>query len=428
MPTATILDTILHTFNNLFLIECDDTWSIRSVNHGFADFIGLSPEHIQGRCFLDLLTADARKSLLDSASRFGPADDPLLLHLAMKGYTPRPMRVLHEQGKGIRTLIGEPIIKEEARFQDEIVELNNQMANLTRENARKKRQLSIALTELKEAQSLLVHREKMASLGQMTAGIAHEINNPIAFVLNNQVTLGRDFADILAFIDCVEKIKPEIGAVLPHLLHAITEAEEAGDIGYLAESIPKKIEANLEGLRRVKQLVLDLRTFARLDEAEMKEADLSEGIRKCIQFLEPLIREHQISIETIFEKVPPAFCSHGAIHQAISNIVGNAIQASRPGKTVRVSLKANSKEHVIEVEDEGEGIPDENLTRIFNPFFTTKPVGSGTGLGLSIASQIIARHHGAIEVASKAGVGTRMTIRLPFARGTWEASTQEMSK
>jgi signal transduction histidine kinase len=245
LPSKTTTRQVFCEFFSVLLIQCDEKWTITGVNNGFSEYVGLPHEKIIGRSFLDLLTIDARNSFIEAVSPLHPANAPFLLHLALNGDNPRPMRVLYEHGDGSWILAGEPLFHEEKRFQREMVELNNQLANLTRENARKKRQLSIALRELKEAQSMLVHREKMASLGQMTAGIAHEINNPVSFVLNNQVVLGRDFSDVLSFIDFIEGIKPEIASSLPGILEKILVKEEEVDIRYLAETIPKKIQAAL---------------------------------------------------------------------------------------------------------------------------------------------------------------------------------------
>ncbi len=412
-----LMEKIVCGFKGFLLVRCDRQWKITEVNPGFAALVGLQPDQLAGRTFPDLLTPDSRSRLPASVPADSGQDDaPMLLHLAAKDHQILAVHMFHELHEGIRTLAGEPLFEEEARFSREMVELNNQLANVMRENARKKRQLAVALRDLQEAQSMLVHREKMASLGQMTAGIAHEINNPIAFVLNNQITLGRDFTDLLSLIGLFDRVRQELGRANPELAEELRGLEEALELSTLAESIPRKLEANVEGLRRVKQLVLDLRTFSRLDEDGMKPADLSDGIRKAIQFLDPMIREHQIIVETVFSPAPDAVCSHGAINQVVTNLLSNAIAASRPGQTVRVALEADEQEHRVIVSDEGEGIPEENLSQIFNPFFTTRPIGSGTGLGLSIARQIVDRHGGTIEVVSRPGAGTRMTVRLPRGR------------
>jgi two-component system NtrC family sensor kinase len=176
------------------------------------------------------------------------------------------------------------------------------------------------------------------------------------------------------------------------------------------------MEANIKGLERVKKIVLDLRNFSRLDEAERKECHLAEGIESTLLFLGPLLQEHGVTVETDFAPLPKVLCSPGPLNQAISNILANAIQASQSGQAVRVSTRRDGDRFVVEVADHGAGIPAEHLAKVFDPFFTTKPVGSGTGLGLSIAHQVVAAHDGRIEIDSLPGSGTTVRILLPGKR------------
>jgi len=310
-------------------------------------------------------------------------------------------------------LLAEPPQDENRAFQEELLQLNNQLTVLSRENVRKGRELARTLDDLKNAQSMLVHQEKMASLGMMTAGIAHEINNPLAFVLGNEQVLKRDFDDLLAFVNIMGDLLPEIATLSPRI-HAEIVAK-AGEVGleYLAEAVPRKIDANIEGLERVKNIVLDLRNFSRLDEAEQKYCHLEEGIESTLRFLVPLLEEYGVNVATDFAPLPQLLCSPGPLNQAISNVLVNAIQASQPGQTVRVSTRLDGDRYCVEVFDQGGGISSELLAKVFDPFFTTKPVGSGTGLGLSIAHQIVADHAGQIEIDSLPGSGTTVRLLLP---------------
>ncbi len=310
-------------------------------------------------------------------------------------------------------LVAEPPQLENQSLQEELLQLNNQFAVLSRENVRKGRELARTLADLKKTQSMLVHQEKMASLGLMTAGIAHEINNPLAFVMNNEQVLRRDFDDLLVFITILRDALPEIASLAPHI-HAriIAKAQKVG-LEYLAESVPHKLTANIEGLERVKEIILDLRNFSRLDEAERKLCSLAEGIESTSRFLGPLKKEHGVTIETEFADLPPLVCSPGPLNQAISNVLVNAIQASRPGQIVRVVTREEGGWYCIEVTDQGVGIQSEHLSKVFDPFFTTKPVGSGTGLGMSIVHQVVEAHKGKIEIDSSPGMGTTVRILLP---------------
>ena len=287
---------------------------------------------------------------------------------------------------------------------------------LSRENVRKSRELSAALAELKKTQSLLVQSEKLASLGQMTAGMAHEINNPLAFVAANHDTLDRDFRDLLSVLALLDEAVSVLEAADPALAGRLKEQAAEIDLGYLAENIPRKITSNKEGLDRVRQLVLDLRTFSRLDEAMWKPCDLEDGIRTSLRFLQPLMRTHNVSVDTRAAPVGTVWCSPAALNQAVSNVVANAIQASPPGSAVTVTTAVDGDAVIIDVADRGCGIPEALLGRVFDPFFTTKPPGSGTGLGLSIAHQIIQDHHGRDRDRLGSQPGTRVRIRIPAGR------------
>ncbi len=177
--------------------------------------------------------------------------------------------------------------------------------------------------------------------------------------------------------------------------------------------MPRKLATSAEGLERIRQVVADLRVFARPDEAERKEVDLVESVGATIRFLEPLLRERRVTIETDFPPALRLLCSPGALNQAVSGLVVNAIQASRPGGSVRVSLVPADSRILIRVADDGCGIPKEDLSRVFDPFFTTKPVGEGVGLGLAIAHQVVAAHGGTIEIVSEPGRGTTVDVVLP---------------
>ncbi len=399
---------------------------IRLVNPTLADCLKARPEDLADQDFLGFMTIPDGETLTRRlASPDASCNETFLLNLVDTAQVPHSLHFrITAMGDGF-LLLGEPPRLDNQNLQEELLQLNNQLSVLSRENVRKGRELERTLADLKKTQALLVHREKIASLGQMTAGIAHEINNPLAFVLGNVQVLQRDFDDLLAFINTIGDALPEIEALEPRL-HADILAKAAEiDLEYLAETLPHKIAANIEGLERVKNIILDLRNFSRLDEAERKLCCLAEGIDATLRFLGPLLHEHGVSVTTDFANLPQLLCMPGPLNQAVSNIVANAVQASVPGQTVQVSTRLEGEDYCIEVADQGSGISPEHLNKVFDPFFTTKPVGSGTGLGLSITHQIVAAQGGRIEIESLPGKGTTVRILLPGRRQDGSSSTKE---
>ncbi len=414
LAATPLLTSFLAESRSIHLAHLSHAGTVLSANNTLAESLKITTTEMIGQNFSNFLTSPDVKILAKHllAKTIQTAKE-LLLNFVGSDHIPYTLRCRLLPLESGLLLLGEQPQDDNNGLQEELLQLNNQLTVLSRENVRKGRELAKALAELKNAQTMLVHQEKMASLGQMTAGIAHEINNPLAFVLGNEHVLQRDFDDLMAFINTLRAALPEIASLSPRIHgEIIARADEAG-LEYLAEALPRKIAANIDGLERVKKIVLDLRNFSRLDEAEFKLCDLTEGIESTLRFLGPLLHEHGVTIETRLARLPQLLCSPGPLNQAISNIVANAIQASQPGQTVLVATSESREWFSIEVTDQGAGIPPENLTKVFDPFFTTKPVGSGTGLGLSITHQIVAAHKGKIEVESVPGAGTTFRVLLP---------------
>jgi two-component system NtrC family sensor kinase len=260
---------------------------------------------------------------------------------------------------------------------------------------------------LRETQAALVQTEKLASLGRLAAGVAHEINNPIAYVTNNLVVIRRDTHAALAALDAYRRGDAAEGAQL----------EEKADIGYLRENFTRTCDKTLEGLQRVRDIVRNLRDFARLDEAEFKEADLNTALKSTIEIVRHQIKEKSIRLETNFDPLPSVLCHPGKINQVFLNLLVNAIQACSQGGVVATRTRAEPDRVVVEVQDNGCGISPEHKMRLFEPFFTTKPIGQGTGLGLSVSFGIVRDHGGAIDVESEVGRGSTFRVRLPLKAG-----------
>jgi signal transduction histidine kinase len=257
---------------------------------------------------------------------------------------------------------------------------------------------------LREAQAAMLQTEKLASLGQLAAGMAHEINNPIAFASNNLAVMRRD---VFAALDVLNKYRAGQTAEAAQL-------EEEIDLAFVQESLPRLFDDTRAGLRRVRDVVANLRDFARVDEADLKEADLNAAIRATAEVLRHEFHKKQVLLEMYFGDLPLVLCRPGKINQVFLNVLLNAVQACSAGGTVGVSTSAPADGLVeVEVRDDGCGIRPEHMPRIFEPFFTTKPVGQGTGLGLSVSYGIVRDHGGTIEAESTPGHGTVFRIRLP---------------
>jgi signal transduction histidine kinase len=275
--------------------------------------------------------------------------------------------------------------------------LERKVDERTRELAQSNEELEETLQQLRETQSLLVHREKMASLGQLVAGIAHEINNPVNFVSNSVGPMRSALRDLKAEL---ERVRSGEG-----------KAEEADA---LIEQIAKAIKLIETGATRTKQIVLNLRNFSRLDEADMKLANLHDGLDSSLSLLNYQLKG-RIRVSKEYGDIGAVECNPGQINQVFMNILANAAQSIDGQGEIRISTEQHGDEVWVRVQDTGKGIPEENLSRIFEPFFTTKAVGDGTGLGLAITHGIIEQHGGAIEVKSEVGKGTEFIIRLPVS-------------
>lgn len=270
---------------------------------------------------------------------------------------------------------------------------------------------------LKHTQTQLVNAEKMASLGQLTAGIAHEINNPVNFITSNLMPLRRNIGDILEVIKAYREAGKN--APDPELKEVLRKEEQIG----LQDSIDEMediIGSIEEGANRTAEIVRGLRNFSRLDEDDLKDADLNEGIRSTLTVLGPQVRD-QVEFDLDLQEIPSVECFPGKLNQVVMNILSNAAQAvvgrhGPRGGLVAVATMRSGNEVYIKIKDNGPGMTDEVKARIFDPFFTTKPVGEGTGLGLSIAYSIVEKHHGRIEIESQVGVGTEFRIVLPISQ------------
>ncbi|KJS04851.1 MAG: hypothetical protein VR77_09915 [Flavobacteriales bacterium BRH_c54] len=283
-------------------------------------------------------------------------------------------------------------------------------------------ELNKAIEDLKQAQSQLVESEKMASLGQLTAGIAHEINNPINFVSSNVFPLKQDIEDLKSILNKYAEITES--ADLKSKLNEINQLKNELDYEILLEELDTIIHGIEDGAKRTAEIVSGLRNFSRLDESEFQSANVNDCISTTLKIIQPKLVD--IKIITELENIPPIDCYPGKLNQFFLNTIDNAIYAvnavKKPNHKGKIEITTTLKnDHIIvTLKDNGIGMDENTKNKIFDPFFTTKDVGEGTGLGMSIAHGILEMHHAKIEIESEIDKGTQIKIFLPLTLPTWK--------
>lgn len=274
-----------------------------------------------------------------------------------------------------------------------------------------------ALADLQRNQRQLVQQEKLASLGVLSAGVAHEINNPIGFVSSNVNTLSdylRTYQEGFELARTLLTGESGRSDSSPTPDRSWLDWERQIDLEFLLGDTNDLLRETLEGLERVKTIVSGLKNFARADDNRQEPVDINESVRTALTMARNQLK-YQCEVVEELREVPPVLGNASRLSQVVLNLLVNAAQAASENCWIRISTDSDGRDVTITVEDNGCGIAPENLDRVFTPFFTTKPVGVGTGLGLSISHGIIADHGGSIDVNSEPGVGTCFTIRLPVA-------------
>jgi signal transduction histidine kinase len=282
-------------------------------------------------------------------------------------------------------------------------------------------ELERAYARVKSSQLQLVQSEKMASLGQMVAGLVHEINTPLGYVRNNVEMTRTALDDATRLVAAQEAVIDALsgdtmpGDDLDRRLEEIAELRMRVDSTAL-EDLCALLDDTLHGVGQIGDLVVNLKDFSRLDQSGMQKADINKLVESALKIVQHILRKRDIAVVHEPGELPEIFCAPAQINQVLLNLLGNAAQAIEHdhGRVV-VRTQALDRRVLVLVEDNGKGIAAADLPRIFDPFFTTKPVGQGTGLGLAISHQIIEQHGGVIRVASRPGIGTRFLVVLPFA-------------
>lgn len=300
---------------------------------------------------------------------------------------------------------------ERRNAEENLRQLNNE---LERRVTARTQELEHAYDDLRSKQITILHQDKMAGLGQLAAGVAHDINNPIGFVANNLSELSSYTKDLCRFIEeqgqALESSDPDTD-----IIEALSERRRDLKVDEIIEDLDDILKESLEGTERVSKIVQNLRSFSRLDEDDFEMADLEDCLDSTINITANELR-YKAEVVRNYAQIPPLKCFPGQLNQVFMNLLINAAQSMQDYGTVTVSTWEEGGSACISVADTGSGITEEIRERIFEPFFTTKPVGSGTGLGLSIAYDIIKKHEGTMHVESAEGQGTSFVIKLPYQR------------
>jgi C4-dicarboxylate-specific signal transduction histidine kinase len=315
----------------------------------------------------------------------------------------------------------------ERRLQDSFAALSTANSTLEQRVEARTAELTATLTHLQQTQAQLIQTEKMSSLGQMVAGIAHEINNPVNFIHGNLTHADQYMADLLNLINLYEQCYPE-----PH--PDIEEEAESIDLEFVRSDLPQLMDSMKMGTKRIREIVLSLRNFSRLDEAEAKKVDLHESLDSTILLLKHRLQsnDHRPALKIVkqYGTLPKVSCYPGPLNQVLLNIMSNGIDALKSaiadgkefgdeGPHLLIATETHNDDVIIRIRDNGTGVPEAVRAKLFDPFFTTKDVGKGTGLGLSISYQIIVeKHNGHLNCQSQPGEWTEFAITLPIAQIT----------
>ncbi len=316
------------------------------------------------------------------------------------------MRWIHDHVRVIADAEGKPV-----RLDGIAVDITQH--KLAEEELKKSHEeLKEAYQRLQEIQGQLLQSEKMASIGQLAAGVAHEINNPIGYVYSNLGTLQKYLEKLFAVVDAYEKLEPLLASHAAEL-GVVRAVRQEADLDFLKEDVIDLMNESREGITRVKKIVQDLKDFSHVGaEDEWQWTDLRRGLDSTLNIVRNEIK-YKAEVVKEYGDMPEVECLPSQLNQVFMNLLVNAAHAIEDKGKITVRTGTQGEMVWVEISDTGKGVPAENLDRIFDPFFTTKPIGQGTGLGLSVSYSIIQKHHGNFNVASEVGQGTTFRITLP---------------
>jgi len=260
--------------------------------------------------------------------------------------------------------------------------------------------------KLEQANRQLLQSEKLAAIGQLAAGVAHEINNPVGYIYSNLQSLESYLTDLFRLTDAVDSARS---------LEDLQMIKKNIDYDYLHDDLQDLLSESREGIERVKTIISAMKDFSHIDDEEFKPADLHRGITTTLNVVNNELK-YKAEVVREFDELPEVECIISQVNQVVMNLLVNAAHAIDDFGKITVRTREQGERVVIEVEDTGKGISEDHLNRIFEPFFTTKPIGKGTGLGLSLSFNIVEKHNGSIEAFSTPGQGTCFRITLPVSQ------------
>ncbi|MCA9402275.1 MAG: histidine kinase [Candidatus Omnitrophica bacterium] len=311
---------------------------------------------------------------------------------------------------------------EDRRLMEKSMDISSrEMFQVNQDLRQKEAALREALLRLQQTQQQLIQSEKLASIGQLAAGVAHEINNPLSFVSANVQVLERyleDFGRIFAYLDKNRHVDTADAESAAGYIQELNKLQDEIDIDGITRDLGELLEETRDGLERVKRIVHDLRTFAREDKGERETVRLDKVIDRALSIASNEVKYRAEVVKDYAADLPPVRCSEQRLGQVFVNLIVNAAQAMADRGTIAIRTYLDEDRVCAEVADTGQGISQGDLLRIFDPFFTTKPVGMGTGLGLSVCHEIIKNYEGDITVTSEVNKGTTFLVKLPAGEET----------
>jgi two-component system NtrC family sensor kinase len=414
------------------IVSLDNQMRIVSVNKAFARKHQCDPRELAGKVCTDKLPADCDfirdegiRSLITDVFEKAVGQKTMFTSTDAKGLPVyrqiQCMPVQDDSGKVFQVVVVAQDVTKERRRAEEIQNLNEQLLATSAKIEAQNDELKSTLKRLEETQMHMIQSEKMASIGQLAAGVAHEINNPTGFVSSNLKTLldyQQDIAELIGkYHVFAEKLKNNgnldaLSGEIRENIEAIKTFEDDIDLQYIMEDVTDLIGDCREGTDRIKKIVLDLKDFAHPGEDKIQNLDINNGLESTLNVVNNEIK-YKARVQKDFGDIPAIKGYPQQLNQVFMNILVNAAQAIEKKGEIAIRTSQVDDQVEVKISDTGSGIPEENLQKIFDPFFTTKDVGKGTGLGMNIAYNIIKKHHGTIAVDSQAGKGTTFTIRLP---------------